>query len=186
MTIDVRGSRKALGLYVLVASAITAALLAGLAHVSREPFIFPSVGPTIFILFFAPLSVQAAPRNTIGGQAIGIACGYLALITFGLQDASADIFDLSTPRIGAAIMALSLTLGLMVWTGLVHAPAGATTLIVALGLVHTIPHLLILFGAVVLVVIIAGAINRVAGIPYPLWMPPPQGGPLPNKPGPST
>lgn len=170
----------------MVASAITAALLAGLAHVSREPFIFPSVGPTIFILFFAPLSVQAAPRNTIGGQAIGIACGYLALITFGLQDASADIFDLSTPRIGAAIMALSLTLGLMVWTGLVHAPAGATTLIVALGLVHTIPHLLILFGAVVLVVIIAGAINRVAGIPYPLWMPPPQGGPLPNKPGPST
>jgi CBS-domain-containing membrane protein len=186
VTVDVRASRRTLGLYLLVSSAMTAALLAGLAHVSREPFIFPSIGPTIFILFFAPLSVQAAPRNTIGGQAIGILCGYLALVTFGLQDAPADIFDLSTPRIGAAIMALSLTLGLMVWTGLLHGPAGVTTLIVALGLVHTIPHLLILIGAVVLAVLCAGVINRIAGIPYPLWMPPPAAEPEPSTPAPST
>jgi hypothetical protein len=59
----------------------------------------------------------------------------------------------------------------MVWLGLPHAPAGATTLIVALGLVHTLPHLAILFLAVLLVVACGFAINRAAGIPVPLWRP---------------
>jgi hypothetical protein len=101
MAVDVRGSRGALGLYVLVATAITTAVLAVLAHYLREPFIFPSVGPTIFILFFAPLGLQAAPRNVIGGQLLGIACGYLALVIFGLTDEPADIFDLSSASIGS-------------------------------------------------------------------------------------
>ena len=89
------------------------------------------MGPTIFILFFTPLGLQAAPRNVLGGQLIGIVCGYLSL-----------------------------------------APAGTTTLIVALGLVHTLPHIAILFIAVVLVVICAFVVNRSAGIPIPWWRPP--------------
>jgi CBS domain-containing membrane protein len=173
MAFDVRRSRGWLGLYVLAATAITTAMLAVLAHYLREPFIFPSVGPTIFILFFTPLGIQAAPRNVLGGQLIGIACGYLSLVIFGLTDKPADIFDLDGARIGSAIVALSLTLSLMVWLGLPHAPAGATTLIVALGLVHTLPHLAILFLAVLLVVACAFGINRAAGIPVPRWRPSP-------------
>lgn len=179
------GSRRSLGLYVMVSAAFTACLLAGLDHVVHEPFIFPSLGPTIFILYFAPLSAQAAPRNVIGGQLIGIGCGYLALLVFGLQDARADVFDLSTPQIGAATLALSLTAGLMIWTGLLHAPAAATTLIVALGLVHTVPHLGILFAAVILVVVVAGLINRGVGFPNPLWRPISQDGQGPGAPAPS-
>jgi CBS domain-containing membrane protein len=173
MAFDVRRSRGSLGLYVLVATAVTTAVLAALAHYLREPFLFPSVGPTIFILFFAPLGMQAAPRNVIGGQLIGIACGYLALVIFGLTDEPADIFDLTGARMGSAIVALALTLSLMVWLGLPHAPAGATTLIVALGLIHTLPHLAILLLAVLLVVACGFAINRAAGIPVPAWRPSP-------------
>lgn len=176
-------SRPALGLYVMLAAALATVLLAGMDHVFHEPFIFPSLGPTIFILFFAPLSVQAAPRNVIGGQLLGIACGYLALLVFRLQDAPANIFDLSARQIGSATLALSLTAGLMIWTGVLHAPAGATTLIVALGLVHTVPHLVILFGAVVVAVIFAGAINRAVGIAYPLWRPITKGAEGPSRPG---
>lgn len=179
MAIDVRGSRGALGLYVLLATAVTTALLGALAYSLHEPFVFPSVGPTIFIVFFSPLGRQAAPRNVIGGQVIGIACGYLALIMFGLTESTPDIFDLTAPRIGSAVVALSLTLALMVWLDLPHAPAGATTLIVALGLVHTLPHLAILLLAVILVVICAFGINRLFGIPVPVWSPRPQRGDAP-------
>lgn len=168
---DVRRTRGALGLYVLVATATTTTILGVLAGYLHEPFVFPSVGPTIFILFFTPLGLQAAPRNVIGGQVIGIACGYLALLAFGLTAGPADIFDLTAPRIGSAVLALSLTLALMVWLGLPHAPGGATTLIVALGLVHTLPHLAILLLAVVLVVVCAFGINRLFGIPVPVWSP---------------
>ena len=109
MAIDVRGSRGTLGLYVLLATAVTTAILGVLAHYLHEPFVFPSVGPTIFILFFTPLGLQAAPRNVIGGQVIGIACGYLALMVFGLTGGPADIFDLTedlvTREVTAAILA---------------------------------------------------------------------------------
>jgi hypothetical protein len=48
---------------------------------------------------------------------------------------------------------------------------------VALGLVHTLPHLGILFLAVLLVVACGFAINRAAGIPVPLWGAPVSGPP---------
>ena len=68
-------------------------------------------------------------------------------------------------------MALCLTLSLMVWLGVPHAPAGATTLIVALGLMRTPEQLVILMIAVVLMIVEGFVINRLAGLPYPLWAP---------------
>ncbi|MEO6891518.1 MAG: HPP family protein, partial [Ktedonobacteraceae bacterium] len=55
-----------------------------------------------------------------------------------------------------------------------HPPAGATTLIISLGLLTRPWQLLLLMGAVVLLTLQALAINRLAGIPYPLWSPPRQ------------
>ena len=70
-------------------------------------------------------------------------------------------------------MALGLTLSLMVWLGVPHAPAGATTLIVATGLLRTPLQLAVLMTAVVLLVVQGFIINRLAGIPYPVWGPRP-------------
>jgi CBS-domain-containing membrane protein len=50
-----------------------------------------------------------------------------------------------------------------------HPPAGATTLIVSLGLLHTPLQLAVLMAAVILLCIQAVVINRLAGLPYPLW-----------------
>ena len=50
-------------------------------------------------------------------------------------------------------------------------PAGATTLIVSLGLIATIPKLGVLMLGVLLLVAQGFAINRLAGIDYPLWAP---------------
>ena len=52
-----------------------------------------------------------------------------------------------------------------------HPPAGATTLIISLGILTKPWQLLLLLVAVVLLTLQAFAINRLAGIPYPLWNP---------------
>ena len=44
---------------------LAVAMLAGLAVVSRTPFVFPSVGPTAFLLYFMPTAPTASPRNTL-------------------------------------------------------------------------------------------------------------------------
>lgn len=50
-----------------------------------------------------------------------------------------------------------------------HPPAGATTLIVSLGIISQPKDLAIIEAAVVLLTAQALAINRLAGLPYPLW-----------------
>jgi CBS domain-containing membrane protein len=50
-----------------------------------------------------------------------------------------------------------------------HPPAGATTLIVSLGIISQPKDLVIIEAAVVLLTAQAVAINRLAGLPYPLW-----------------
>ena len=57
----------------------------------------------------------------------------------------------------------------MVLLGVVHAPAAATALIVALGIITTPAHLGVIELAVALLVLKALAIHRLAGIDYPLW-----------------
>jgi hypothetical protein len=64
-----------------------------------------------------------------------------------------------------------LTLSLMVWLNVPHAPAGATTLIVGTGLMRTPSHLVVLMIAVVLITGQGLVINRFARLPYPLWAP---------------
>jgi hypothetical protein len=52
-----------------------------------------------------------------------------------------------------------------------HPPAGATTLIISLGLITKPLLLVVLELAVVLLTLQSLSINRLAGIPYPLWGP---------------
>jgi CBS-domain-containing membrane protein len=68
-------------------------------------------------------------------------------------------------------VSLGLTAGLMVLLKSPHPPAGATTLIISLGLLTKPWQLVLLMIAVILLTLQAIAINRAAGIPYPLWNP---------------
>jgi CBS-domain-containing membrane protein len=149
---------------------ITIGLLAVVAEVSRTPFVFPSLGPTAFLFFFTPTSPTASPRHTLYGHAIGIACGYAALLITGLQHAPpAMVAGVDAHRILAAALSLATTGALMILLKAAHPPAGATTLIVSLGIVTRPLHLLVIEVAVALLVVQAIVINRLAGIDYPLW-----------------
>jgi CBS-domain-containing membrane protein len=156
--------------FVFVNGFASVAILAALALVSQSPFVFPSVGPTAFMLYFTPLAPTASPRNTLCGHAMGIGCGYASLWLVGLEDApSALMEELHWRRVLAAGLSLSTTAALMVLLDVVHAPAGATALIVALGIITTPAHLVIIELAVALLLLKALALNRLAGIDYPLW-----------------
>lgn len=168
---DRHNSRAVLGAYVLVNSAIAIAIMALVALLTKQPFIFPSLGPTAFLLFFAATNIQAAPRSAFCGHLIGVLAGYASLVVFGLTAVKPDLEDVTWARVGAATMSLCLTLSLMVWLGVPHAPAGATTLIVSLGLMRTPEQLTILMVAVVLLILQGFVINRLAGLPYPVWAP---------------
>jgi CBS domain-containing membrane protein len=50
-----------------------------------------------------------------------------------------------------------------------HPPAGATTLIVSLGVIAQPKDLIVIEAAVILLTVRAFVLNRFAGMPYPLW-----------------
>ena len=64
---------------------------------------------------------------------------------------------------------LSATGALMVLLHADHPPAGATTLIVSLGIISKPKALVMIEVAVFLLVAQALVINRLAGLPYPFW-----------------
>ncbi len=157
-------------LYVFVNGFITIGVLALLALMSHNPFVFPSLGPTAYLLFFSPLAQTSSPRNTIFGHAIGLICGYAAFVVTGAGALPFGVHPgIFWPRILAAALSLSATGAFMVLLDVSHPPAGATTLIVSLGIISKPRELVIIEVAVFLLVAQALVINRLAGLRYPLW-----------------
>jgi CBS domain-containing membrane protein len=81
----------------------------------------------------------------------------------------AMVAGVSLRRVLAAALSLAATGALMILLKAAHPPAGATTLIVALGIVTRPFHLVVIEVAVALLTVQAIVINRLAGIDYPLW-----------------
>jgi CBS domain-containing membrane protein len=50
-----------------------------------------------------------------------------------------------------------------------HPPTGATTLIVSLGLLQTPHEMAMLMVGVVLLTVVGWTINRILGVPMPVW-----------------
>jgi CBS-domain-containing membrane protein len=156
--------------YVSLNSFLTIALLTLLALITHSPFVFPSLGPTAFLFFFTPLAPSASPRNAVLGHAIGLLCGFFAYTVTSThafpQGFAGEIY---WSRILASALALSLTGAVMVLLHVNHPPAGATTMIVSLDILSKPEYLPAIEIAVVLLAAQAFAINRLAGLPYPIW-----------------
>ncbi len=165
-------STLVLGVFALLNGCVSIALMSVIALLTREPFVFPSLGPTAFLLFYSPHTAAASPRNTFLGHLVGVVCGYVALSAFGLLHAGPALSTgITVARAAAAGLSLGLTAGIMVWLRVPHPPAGATTLIVSLGILTRPDQLAILMVGVVILLAQGYAINRLAGLDYPLWAP---------------
>ena len=166
------GARRVLAGLNFVNGSVSIGLLAAVAHVTASPFIFPSLGPTAFLLFYRPTAASSSPRNALVGHFVGAAAGWLSLALFGLLDAGPALeAGVSWARVGAAALSLGGTSALMILLRAEHPPAGATTLIVSLGLMPHLWQIPVLMAAVLLLLVQAFALNRLAGIRSPFWRP---------------
>lgn len=143
-----------LGLVVLCAAGAV-----GLAL--HQPWLFPSLGPTVMIFFESPASPAARPRNALVGHGVGLVVGFLCLLAFGLTTAPSVVQGgLSVPHVLAGALSVAVTTVVLTLLRLQHPPAGATTLIVSLGILHTPPQLLAMAGAIVLITVLGAVLNR--------------------------
>ncbi|SDR32487.1 HPP family protein [Natronobacterium texcoconense] len=130
---------------------------AAMAWLSGLPMLFPSLGPSAFVLAMFQDSEATSPRRVIGGHAIGVVAGLFAyhLLASGISmTATTAPGSLEGLRLAASgVLATTLTAGGMLATDTRHPPACATTLIVSLGLLSTLLEgaLIVLAVAVLLV-----------------------------------
>lgn len=111
--------------------------LAVVAWVTGNPFVFPSLGPSAFVLVGIAGDVRDY-RRVVAGHVIGIVVGLLVyhllapglVVTDGFAPFSPGLFRLGL----SGALSVALTTGGMLVTRTVHPPACATTLIVSLGL----------------------------------------------------
>lgn len=113
------------------------ALLATVSWATGRPFVFPSLGPSAYVLA-TDGEGELGARRVVGGHVVGVVAGLLAyhLLAPGLTLASLPAAGSPDALRLAASGTLSVALSAagMVASGTEHAPAAATTLIVALGL----------------------------------------------------
>lgn len=152
------------GVYAALASVLVLSGLGALAMAFGEPLLFPSVGPTVMVLAERPRSASAHPRNVLVGHLVGVAAGMAALGIFGLWSHPAvTVEGVTVPRVAAAALSLAVTSLLLQVVRAPHAPAGATTLIVSLGLLTSDNALLAILAAIAFVTVVATGLNLLTG-----------------------
>jgi CBS domain-containing membrane protein len=159
--------------YTFMGCLVTVALAGLLAWAFDEPLIFPSLGPTAYLFFETPMAEAASPRNTIIGHGVAVLAALLALVVFGVLDAdSASEAGVTHARAGAIALSVALTGGLLRLLRAAHPPALATTVIVSSGLLTEAPELASIAGGVLIITAASVALNRVLGVPAPIWAAP--------------
>ena len=116
-----------------VGSLLGAVGLIGLA--AGQPWLFPSLGPTAFLVAEQPSQPSSRLWNSVVGHLVGLAAGLLAVALLGADAAPSpmETGKLDPIRVGAAVLAAVLTMPTLSYLRASHPPAAATMLLVALG-----------------------------------------------------
>jgi hypothetical protein len=134
------------------------------------PALFPSLGPTAYVLALRPGAPESRPPRVLGGHALGVLAGlacYALLVAGTTVAAPPPAGSVAGLRLTAAgVASVGLTTGAMLATDLRHAPACATTLIVSLGLLSTPREGLLVVGSVAALVAVH-RLGRVAAARIP-------------------
>ncbi len=117
-------------------------VLGVIALVTGRPFLFPSLGPSAYLIATGEQPRAEGPYHVIGGHAIAVAGGMIAYALFGNEVSAYVVFARPDPAFSMEVVylwasgtvAMILTTTAMLVTKTNHAAACATTLIVALGL----------------------------------------------------
>jgi len=103
--------------------------------VGLQPWLTPSLGPTAFLQTTMPAHPSSRLWNTVLGHLGGLIAGFAGVALFNAGNDPVVLVDhtLTLARLGAAVVALALTMIVGALLRANHPPAAATTLIVALG-----------------------------------------------------
>ena len=153
-------------------SAFTIALVAGASYFVHEPCLAPPLGATALLCVIIPGANASAPRNVVCSHALALVCGWAALVVSGANHLpSAFVGGFQPAHVLSAALAMGLTVAVTERLHVRHPPAGATTLIVGLGVVPEPAKFLAVVGGAALTAYGAMLVHRVAGNPYPVWRP---------------
>lgn len=133
--------------------------LGALAWITGQPFLFPSLGPSAYLLATGEKPRAQGAYHVIGGHAIAGVAGLLAYMVFAPGLIVVDAFEQGqhfSTEVGklvlSGIAAMVVTTVGMLWSDTNHPAACATTLIVALGLMSTVVDIVIIVISVALLV----------------------------------
>ena len=126
------------------------------------PALFPSLGPSAFVLAMFPDNDASNARWVVGSHALGVVAGFLTyhlfasgiVVTNQIAPLSLVGLRLAVSSVGAIV----LTVVGMLYLGVRHPPACATTLIVALGLLPSFFEGVLIIAAVMVLVAVQEAI----------------------------
>ncbi len=145
--------------------------LAGVAWLTGQPYLFPSLGPSAYAMAVSPSAATSQPQRVFGGHLFGVVGGFVAyhLLAPGLSVTQLPP-AMSIPSLqlaASALLALGLTSVSMLTTDLRHAPACATTLIVSLGLLTSVVEAGIILSAILVLAAVDFVLPGYGGIEDP-------------------
>jgi hypothetical protein len=137
-------------------------LVGGIACLAGQPWLIPSLGPTAYLQAETPAHPASRFYNTVVGHLIGLLAGFAAVAIFNAWQSPGVLTDhqLVLTRVWASGVALGLTLLMALFLKASHPPAGATTLLVALGAIRTMQDALNAMAGVLFVAIFGAAFRR--------------------------
>ncbi len=122
-----------------------------------QPWLFASLGPTAYIHSESPGHKSARFYDTLVGHLVGLGCGFAAIAILNAWNAPplmrTEVVTLA--RVGAGALAVGGTLAVNTLLRITHAPAAATTLLVALGTFQTGRDAVIVVVGVVILTVLA-------------------------------
>lgn len=134
---------------------------------SGQPFVFPSLGPSAFVLAFERRGEPTRTYRVVGSHLIGGVAGLIAYTLFGagatLTATPVAFSSTGLHLVGSGVASVVLTAWGMLATKTTHAPACATTLIVSLGLLSTPRQVATIVASVVVLVGVHGVVGRAGG-----------------------
>lgn len=125
-------------LWVPLASGALTLIIGLFAFGADHPWLFPSLGPTIFIVAYMPETRMASMFNVVAGHGLGVMAGLTGVLVAGAawEPSVAQVVTLTPEQIWASVIAVTLTVFAQIATRAFHPPAVSTALLIAVGAFH--------------------------------------------------
>ncbi len=154
-------------LYLGLNSTIAIFILGFFAKLTSWPLIFPSLGPTLFLAFYAPQKAVAAPKNALLGHLLGGLVGWGCFEIISHLGLAGE--EITYGMVLGAALTVGITASVMMAYKILHPPAASTALLAALGYLNGPFQFLGLLAALVLILLQVKIMHTLAGISYPWW-----------------